>query len=179
MLGEAELSAKNFDAAISLSEQILAAKAQNSNALWLKAAALLEKAKDSDDPKPAALQARKLALEANAANPDAPRPLVAFFDSFLVAREKPSADALDSLREAVRRVPQEDNLRFKLAATLTATGGRPNQIEAIKALRPIAFDPHGGEASEVAGKLIEKLMIAVLQDSVSELNITKPKEPSE
>jgi hypothetical protein len=179
LLGEAEIDAKNFDAAIGVADQILAADAKNSNALWLKAAALLEKAKDSDDPKPAALQARKLALEANAASRDAPRPLVAFFDSFLVAREKPSVDALESLREAVRRVPQDANLRLKLAATLTAMGGRPNQIEAIKALRPVAFDPHGGEASEAAGKLIEKLMVAVLQEGVSGANTTKTAKPSE
>ncbi len=179
MLGEAEKDAKNFDGAIGIAERILSSNAEDSSALWLKAAALLEQAKDSDDPKPVALQARKLALDANTANPDTPRPLVAFFDSFLVAGEKPSADALDSLREALRRVPQDDSLRFKLAATLTSVGGKPNHIEAIKALRPVAFDPHGGEASEAAGKMIEKLMIAVLQESVSELNITKPAEPTE
>jgi hypothetical protein len=36
-------------------------------------------------------------------------------------------------------------------------------------LKPVAFDPHGGEASGAAGKLIEGLMIAVLQDSVMTL----------
>jgi Flp pilus assembly protein TadD len=179
LLGEAELAAGNFDAAIAIADRILALQAGDSKALWLKAAATLEKAKGSDDPEDAALKARDWALEANKNDPDAPRPLVAFFDSYLVAREQPSIDALESMREAVRRVPQDKSLRFKLAATLAMTGNRDHKIEAIRALRPVAFDPHGGAAAEGAGKMIESLMGAILKGSEPVMDLPPAIEPEE
>jgi tetratricopeptide (TPR) repeat protein len=166
LLGEAELDLENFDAARAVADRLLAAAPDNSQVLSLKAQVELHFAKDADDPAKALGPIREWIAKSKAADPQNPLPLIANFESFAVEGEQPDDIAIGDLREAVRLVPQNDGTRFTLATALVNRDGVSALPEAIRLLRPVAFDPHGGEGAKAAGKMIAVLMKASLTGKI-------------
>jgi tetratricopeptide (TPR) repeat protein len=158
LLGEAELDLKNFDAARKVADQMLAIVPEHPNALTLKAQVELHFAKTADDPEVAIAAVREWISKAKVADPQNPLPHIALYESYAVNGEQPSDDAIEGLREAVRLVPQHDGARFQLATALFNRDGPAAVPEAVKLLRPVAFDPHGGETAEGAIKLIAAMV---------------------
>jgi hypothetical protein len=158
LLGEAELDLKNFDAARVVADRLLAVTPDNSQALTLKAQVELHFARSAEDPVAALAPIRDWIAKAKAADPQNPLPYIALYESYAAEGERPSAEAIDGLREAVRLVPQSDGARFQLATALFNQSGASAIPEATKLLRPVAFDPHGGENAEQAIKLIAAMM---------------------
>lgn len=170
LLGEAELDSENYNGARVIADRLVKAAPDNSRALWLKAKVEMKSAEDADDQKAAIVLAREWIGKANAADPSDPLPFVAMFDSYVVEGKRPDKAAIEGLREAQRLVPQDDSVRFKLAAALASRNDPVALIDAVRILRPIAFDPHGGEGATAAQEMINKLLVSVSPEieSVSE-----------
>ncbi len=158
--GEVELAANNYEQARTIADGLVADAPDNSRALLLKARTEMHFAEAATDPKAAVKAVRDWISKANLADPEDPLPLVAFFDSFDIGGKRPTKLAIEGLREAVRRVPQDDRLRFRLAIALAngADEDQASMLEAIKMLTPIAYDPHGGDGATSAQKLIQQLL---------------------
>jgi cytochrome c-type biogenesis protein CcmH/NrfG len=167
LLGEAELDMKNHDAARAVADRLLAIAPDDSHALTLKAQIELHFAKDAEDAGAAITPIRDWIAKAKAVDPQNPLPHIALYESYAVEGERPSAEAIEGLREAVRLVPQSDGARFQLATALFNRDGPSAIPEATKLLRPIAFDPHGGDNAEQAIKLIAAMMGETLDDNAN------------
>lgn len=98
-------------------------------------------------------EARSWFLKANRIDPDLALPFVLFYDSFMLAKEPPSENAVTGLALAAALVPQDDDLRFKLTMALINKG---DMQTAAKVLRPLAYRPHGG-GNGAASKLLALL----------------------
>ncbi len=130
----------------------------NARALWLKGKVELKLAEDAENVSVAVKGARDWIAKANAADPADPLPFVTMFDSYSVEGKRPGKAAIDGLAEAQRLVPQDDSVRFKLAAALANRNDPAALIEAVRLLRPMAFDPHGGKGAEAAQEMINRLL---------------------
>ncbi len=91
---------------------------------------------------------RKVIVAANQADPDDPEPLILFYRSFIAQGIAPTKNAVQGLVTASDAAPQDKGLRMMVAMQMLKDG---KVADARNALRPIAFDPHGGEMGEAAG----------------------------
>lgn len=98
-------------------------------------------------------EARSWFLKANRIDPNLALPFVLFYDSFLLAKEPPSPNAVTGLTLAAGLVPQDDGLRFKLTMALIDKG---DMKAAANVLRPLAYRPHAGNDGP-ASKLLALL----------------------
>lgn len=153
-LAEAELDAGQFDAADRLLDRLLAADAQNVQALvfrGLSAALRLKEAKSTDAE--AWKAARRWLIRANRAEPTAPEPLLRFYQTFELAGEKPNANAIASLLGALELAPEDDGLRLAAGYQLLEDG-RSDEARAVFA--PLAASAHG-EGSAFVRRVLDSL----------------------
>jgi len=156
LLADAEFVSGNFAMSRAAVERLLAVDPNNVGGLYRKSTLLLEdaeKAGDADRTK-LAKEARTLAVRANRVDNDDPQPLVAFYQSYAVSGERPTPDALRSLRAAVEAVPQDGRVRWMLVEALASTS---RYKEAAAVIEPLAFDPHKSPSRERALKRLEEL----------------------
>lgn len=155
VLAEGEYDAGHFAEAEAAADRALAADPKSVHALLYKARAEMALAQAAHDRSPARWVAiRKLILAANQIDADDPRPLIWFFRSYLGQGVKPTANAADGLVRALELAPQDTGLRMNVAHRYLVDG---KAAEARATLAPIAFNPHGGEAAEVAARIIALL----------------------
>lgn len=153
-LAEAEIDARDYDAAGTAADRAIALNPSSIDALIFKARALTGSAtvaKATPDWK----QIRALLLRANRLDPDDPEPQMRYYLTFGLARERPSASAIKGLLYAAALVPQARNLRF------LATQQLINDKEwdaAARMFSPIAYNPH--QDAESAGNA-KSLMAAI------------------
>lgn len=156
LLTEAERLAGNGQAAAAAADRWLAASPGEPRALMLKgmiAIDALSAARSTDAGAWAA--ARKLVADARAAAPADPMILQAYYDSYAAGGALPPARAQNALYRAMELVPQDGQLRFKVASDFERRG---LYEAAILAIRPLAFrahDPQDESAKEKAKR--EKL----------------------
>jgi Flp pilus assembly protein TadD len=128
-------------------DRALAADPANVRALALKGRLMLERREaEGGDMDPAFVRsARAYIIRANRTDPEDQMPLMAYYDSFRLAGERPDAAAIDGLRKVMELVPQVQTIRVNLINEMIA---RRDLDEARALLRPLAFDPHrpGGRA---------------------------------
>lgn len=156
LLADAEFVAGNYAQSRAAVDRLIAADPANPGGLYRKAALLLEdagKAKDADRGR-LAREARTLAVRANRIDNDDPQPLVAFYQSYVAAGERPTADAMRSLQAAVEGVPQDGRVRWMLVEALAS---ERRYKEAAAVIEPLAFDPHKSPSRERALKRLEEL----------------------
>ena len=94
--------------------------------------------------------ARGWLLKANHADPDAARPLLLYYRSFLVARTAPTAGAVKGLSRAAVLAPEDSDVHLLLARRLL---DQDDPAGARQLLQPIAFAPHaraGGNEARLA-----------------------------
>jgi hypothetical protein len=100
-------------------------------------------AQEKDDPTEEDWkEVRRRIVAANRADPEAPHPLILFYDSFPAEGKKPPASAVAGLRKAYDLAPQDRGLRVKLGRQMLIDG---NARDAKALLAPVAYDPHSGE----------------------------------
>ena len=104
-----------------------------------------------------AKDARKMAEKANGLDKNDPLPLLAFFQSFNLAGEEPSAIAIEGLFQVVNLLPRDNGARQLLVDQLARDR---RYDEAIALLLPIANSPHESPRREVAREQMEKLKAA-------------------
>lgn len=154
-LAEAELDAGNDEAAEAAADRALVLDPRNTEAMIYKGRAMLARATggDSVDTK-LAEAARKWFLKANKIDTEDPEPLMEYYNSFVAAGSRPTANAVAALHYASNLAPQDASLRLNSALQhLRDQEGK----KARQALAPIAFDPHGGEAAAIARAIIVKI----------------------
>ncbi len=135
-------------------DRALAADPKMAQALLYKARIHLRRAsaastKDADAWK----KARIWVVKANRLAPDDAEALSLYYDSFGAERTPPTKIAIDGVKRALELVPQDPELRFKVAAQEIRDG---DAEDAKRTLRPLAFDPHM-PADNPAARLIRIL----------------------
>ena len=119
----------------------LALDAANARAKAWRGWAMLRllEANGEDMALPRISPARALILQASSAAPDDPLPLLAFYESFRLADQRPPLAAYDGVVRAARLAPQDDGLRMTAASAMI----NDRQLgQARRMLAPLAFAPH-------------------------------------
>lgn len=152
---EVEIDSNALDAALATTERLVALAPGDARARYFRGAALLAKAKADIKAKggdqAALVAARREIVAANKLDADDPLPLLAFFEvSSLMSGPLPQ-NAIDALAKAQQIVAQDVGTRMIYARVLIARG---DKLRAVRLLRPLAYDPHGGEAAATAQKLL-------------------------
>lgn len=154
-LAEAEYDAGNDGEAIAAADVALALDPAQTNAYVQKGYALFRRAADADEDTVAAYnRARAPFVALNRRENDHPLPLVYYYRSFVEQGREPPKLAIDGLIRAVELAPFDFGLRMNLGQALVQLG-RAEEARII--LKPVAFDPHGGEMAEHAATMLAQL----------------------
>lgn len=154
-LAEAEFDAGNYADAQAAADRALTANPRSVAGLIYKGRAKMELAKAAKAKDEATWNdVRQSFLAANKIDPLHPEPLMHYYNSFEGQGVAPSANAVLGLVQALDLAPQDGDLRLRVAWQHLVDG---KAAEARAALAPIAFDPHGGRAAQLAADLVEKL----------------------
>jgi tetratricopeptide (TPR) repeat protein len=151
-LAEAEYDAGNDAEAIAAADAALVLDPKQVNAYIQKGYALFRRAAEADDREAAYKAAVEPFLALNKLENDHPLPLIYYFRSFAERGMRPPEQAVHGLERAAELAPFDLGLRFDLATHQVQAG---DLAQARYHLRPIAFNPHGGEMAEAARRVIE------------------------
>ena len=151
-LAEAEIDAKNYDLGIAAANRALALKPRSIDALLQKGRAFIRRAEEEESYKPDWTAVRQIFVAANRIDPDDPRALIGFYQSYDEAGLKPTSSAVEGLLYAFELAPQDRTLRWMVMRELVSQGRGP---EAASAIKPLAYAPHGGKAAEGAQAVLE------------------------
>jgi len=152
-LAEAEFGQAQYAAAEAAADRALAANPQLIEAMLVKGRAIMEQAAIDEKGKTFAA-ARGWYMKANKLDSEDPEPLMLFHEAFLRDTGRPTANSIAALHYASDLAPQDIGLRMQSAIQYLRDG---KLAEARKALVPIAFDPHGGEAKSSALAAIARI----------------------
>jgi len=153
-LAECELDAGNDKEAIAAANAAIKLDPRQANAHVQKGLALFRQAGDAKDPPSAYADARAAFVALNRIENDHPLPLIFYYRSYAEQGLQPPPLAINGMIRAVELAPFDLGLRMTLG-TLLVREGRGKDAEII--LRPVAYDPHGGEMAAAARKIIERL----------------------
>lgn len=108
-----------------------------------------------------------MAVQANRGDPDDPRPLLAFYQSFNLTGETPPKVAVDGLMQAVNLLPRDTLIRQLLVDQLAKDR---RYDEAMAWLMPVANSPHKSPRREAARQQMEQLKAAKAGTQVDATN---------
>jgi tetratricopeptide (TPR) repeat protein len=137
-LAQAEYDAKNYSAAEAAADRALALDPQGLSALVAKGKAELQLARQSPGNARWS-EIRKLFIRANKIDSEAPEPLALFYQSYAMAGEPPTKNALDALTYALTLVPQDPKLRLIVVHELLA---QSDTQAARRYFAAFAYEPH-------------------------------------
>lgn len=155
-LAEAEYDAGNDQAAIAAADRAIALDPSRTNAYVQKGYALFRIAAEaSEEDSEVAYQKAMAPFSAlNARENDHPQPLIHFYRSYAERGIEPPEMARVALERAAMLSPFDQRLWLEVAVMQAREG----KIElAMASLKPIAANPHGGNAAEIAARLIDTL----------------------
>jgi hypothetical protein len=160
-LAEAEYDACNEDPAApatcfgqaeAAADRALAVQPKSVPALIYKGMAQVGALRRGKVADPARWQAARASfLSANRADPESPEPLIAFYQSFVAAGQKPTANADTGLLYAYALAPYDAGLRMRATNVLVRQG---KFDEARVALAPIAYNVEAPGRAERAQKVL-------------------------
>lgn len=159
LLGEVEYVQGNYSAAEAAIDRMLAARPGDRAGMTLKSMLLSRRSAtlSGDARKSMVIQARNMAVKANRSDPDDPRPLLAYYQSYNLSSEPAPAAAVDGLMQAVSLLPRENAPRQLLVDELAKKG---RYDEAMAWLMPVANSPHKSPRREKAREQMEQLKTA-------------------
>jgi len=152
VLAEAEYDAGNHAAAQAAAERALAADPKSVHAMMYAGLARMaltagDKAASADRWK----EARRWFTRANHADTEYAWPLQMFYASFVAAGQVPTTNAQNGLVYAHQLAPFDAGLGMTAAYVLL----KQDKAQAAAAvLKPIAYNPHGGNLAQAAGGLL-------------------------
>lgn len=136
-------------------DRALAAEPKSIHALIYKGMAQVAAAAKASTIDPARIAAaRALFLAANKAENESPQPLIAFYDSFAAAKQKPTRNAQGGLLYAYALAPYDGELRLKAAEVLIDQDKEP---QARIALGPVAYSVEDRATSKRAKTVLAAL----------------------
>lgn len=152
VLALAEATIGDPAAAIAVADALLARDGADADALLAKATALMKQARDAPgDDRPLLAQARQHFVRANKIAPNQV-PILFGYAQVQLASAPPTQNTLDVLLLARQLAPQVAEIGLLTAYTAMRRG---DFVGAENLLKPIAFNPHGGEAAAAATRMIE------------------------
>lgn len=155
-LAEAEYSAGNYTDAEAAADRLLAIDPNNVRGMARKSILLARRSAQLQGAARAAgiAEARQMALKANKLSPNEALPYLAFYESFHLAGETPTAAAVLGLKEAMRMQPLSVVPRTLFVDELARDGFVE---QAIDSLMPIANSPHDSPRRQAAREKLAKL----------------------
>jgi tetratricopeptide (TPR) repeat protein len=150
-LAEAEFDADDDEAAVRAADKALSAAPGNMTALIQKGYALTRMATETKTEE-AWRAARRHFVAVNKIENDHPIPLIQYYLGFLQQGKEPTKAALDGLEWALELAPYDPGVRMMVASRQMQD---KRFAEAIRTIRPLAYNPHAGE-SNPAIALLEK-----------------------
>ena len=158
LAARAATAAKDHKGAVSAADRLLKAVPGSSAGLLLKGLALSAEAEGKKDPKsPLWREARSLIVKANAADPDNPHILFAYYRTFPAQGAAPPGYAVDALNRAFELYPQNDEVRLAVAGDFER---RERFADALAVLKPLAHDPHRSEKEGELASMLKRLQEA-------------------
>jgi len=152
-LAAAQVAAKHFAEAIPTATLAANAAPRSIKALTYKARAMLGYAKEN----PAQADwagVRKAIAAANRLDPDAPEPLLMFYESFAAQKARPPANAVMGLLYALELAPYDSQVRYAAVRELLAE----NRLrEAKSAFRQLAYNPHDSKEHDRNLDIMDKI----------------------
>lgn len=152
-LADAEFQEAHYAATEAAADRALAADPKLIEAMLLKGRAIMEQAALDENGKTFAA-ARAWYMKANKLDSEDPEPLMLFHQTYVRDSGRPTVNSIAALHYASDLAPQDIGLRIQSAYQYLQDG---MTAEARKALVPVAFDPHGGEAATSALAAIAKI----------------------
>ncbi len=159
-LAEAEYAAGNYEESEAAADRLLSIDPNNVRGMARKAIVMARRAATLQGSARTAVttQARQLAIKANKLNPDEALPYIAFYESFRLAGETPTAAALLGVKEAMSMQPLSVVPRQLFIDGLARSGFYE---QAIAWLLPIANSPHESPRRAAAREQLAKLQAAL------------------
>ena len=152
VLAEAAYDAGDYAAAEAAADRAIAADARAVDGYVYKAMARMAVASKAGDTSPQTWAAiRKIIASGNKIDPEDPEPLILYFRSYVESAARPTDNAKRGLMRAFELAPQDDDLRFNVAAMVLRDGDKER---ARNMLAPLAYQPHGRGIAAVAAELI-------------------------
>lgn len=108
--------------------------------------------------------ARGWYLKANRADPDAAMPLYLYYASFVAAKEKPTAGAVNGLMRAVVLAPESGEIRYALARQKLLDR---HAADARALLQPIAFAPHIRRKRNIPREIVDLIDADKLDQAIA------------
>ena len=159
LLGEVEYVQEHFAEAEAAADRVLAIRPDDRASMTLKSMLLARRSTTlSGDARTEMIaRARAMAVKANRADPEDPRPLIAYYQSYNLSGEAASRAAVEGLMQAVSLLPRENAPRQLLVDQLAR---ERRYDEAIAWLMPVANSPHRSPRRERARQQMEQLKAA-------------------
>lgn len=159
-LAEAEYAAGNYTEAESAADRLLAIDPNDVRGLARKSILLARRSAQLQGAARTSgiAEARQMAIKANKLNPDEALPYIAFYESFHLAGEKPTAAAVLGVKEAMTMQPLSVVPRQLFIDELARDGFYE---QAIAWLMPIANSPHDSPRRDAAREKLAKLQAAL------------------
>jgi tetratricopeptide (TPR) repeat protein len=166
LLAQFEYQSGNKQAATIATDRLLAAEPSNVGGMIVKSMLTSDAATtlNGDARTAKAIEARRLAMTANKADPDNPLTYVAFYKSYPAAGIPAPAAAVDGLAAAVEKLPSNTSVREMLVDEFAKEG---RFAEAIITLLPIANDPHESPMRQAAREKAAQLKAKAQATSVT------------
>jgi tetratricopeptide (TPR) repeat protein len=159
LLGEVEYVQGNFAESEAAIDRMHSVRPDDGGGMTLKSMLLSRRSAGmaGDARKQMVARARAMAVKANRANPDDPRPLLAYYQSFNLTGEPAPRAAVEGLMQAVSLLPREGKPRQLLVDQLARD---KRYDEAMAWLMPVANSTHKSPRREAARKQMEQLKAA-------------------
>jgi tetratricopeptide (TPR) repeat protein len=155
ILAEVEYDVGNWTEAEAAADRAIAADPNMVDAHLFRARALWGRLAANNDRTPERWrEVRQRIGAANRLDPDDPEPLVAFFESYAAAGQRPTANAIEGLFLAQAAAREDRSLRITAARQLMMQG---NAARARSMLSPLAGDSHAGPLSQVIAAVLAAL----------------------
>jgi tetratricopeptide (TPR) repeat protein len=151
-LAEAAFDVRDYAASEAAADRAIKADAKAVDGYVYKAMSQMAVATQAHDKRPETWKAiRQLIAAGNRIDPNNPKPLILYFRSFTESGAAPTQNAKLGLQRAFELCPQDDTLRFNVAAMYLRDG---HKDDASALLKPLAYDPHGGDMAQAAAALV-------------------------
>lgn len=164
LLATAEYAAGHYRESEEAADRLLALQPNHVRGMAVKSLNLARAARAMQGASRSAkaAEARRLAVRANQADPNETLPLLAFYQSFHLAGETPTKDAVTALAAVVETQPGDTKARQLLVDQFAADR---RWALAIQALQPIANSPHESPRRTAAREQLEKLQAELAKET--------------
>jgi len=176
-MAEIEYITGRLDRADAAADRALAIKPGMIDALVRKGMIAARRAAEAKPADPKAWSAaRAWYLKANRADPNAVMPLYLYYASFVAAKEKPSAGAVNALMRAAVLAPESGDTRYAAARQKLL---ERDAVTARALLQPLAYAPHRRRDRNIPRELITLIDAANIDAAIALITRDEDKDEND